>query len=127
MLSASRLLLDRSGTSATLRRLSGKRRRSRAVDPQRALLAIRRAARLVGGACLPQAVALAALLQRGGEDPVLVLGCRRTPRQHWTAHAWVEVGDLVLEPVTTAEHAPLAHLKAIDGWVPVAPGTGANR
>ena len=91
------------------------------LNPQRALVAVRRASRIAGGVCLPQAVALAALLQRGGHDPVLVLGCHRNADRRWTAHAWVEINEQMLEPVVTYEHERLAHLTAANNWVPSPP------
>ena len=86
-----------------------------------ALTAVRRAARLAGGACLPQAVALTVLLERAGCDPVLVLGSHLDTKREWSAHAWVEADRLVLEPVITVEHEPLANLTAANGWTPSPP------
>jgi hypothetical protein len=90
------------------------------IDPQRALRAVRRSSRIVGGLCLPQSVALAALLQRTGLEPALVLGCHRQSDGGWTAHAWVQVGVDMLEPVRGGRHAALAMLREADGWVPSA-------
>ena len=84
----------------------------------RALKAVRRAHRIVGGACLPQAVALATLLQRQGHQPTLILGCRFSEQRTWTAHAWVELSGLVLEPIPTFEHTALAKLNEANGWEP---------
>jgi hypothetical protein len=125
LLALSRLMLLRSSTTQTLRRLSA-RTRSAAPDPVAALRAVRRAGRVVGGACLPQAVALAAMLQRGGQEPTLVLGCLRTLDGSWSAHAWVELGDLVLEPVTSNRHATLAYLNAANGWTPSPPSAATG-
>lgn len=91
------------------------------MDPLSALEAVRRASRVAGGACLPQAVALTALLQRGGHRPVLVLGSHRDGRGEWSAHAWVELDRLVLEPVITVEHSSLAYMTAANGWKPSPP------
>jgi hypothetical protein len=90
------------------------------MDPRQALIAVRRAGRLVGGVCLPQTVALAALLQRGGYEPAVILGCLRVPDGTWSAHAWVELEGSVLEPVVSRGHTALACLRAADGWVPSA-------
>jgi hypothetical protein len=81
---------------------------------------VRRAGRVVGGVCLAQSVALAALLEHGGQHPTVVLGCRPESRT-WSAHAWVTVGDEVLEPVRGGPHAELATLEAANGWVPTRP------
>ena len=119
VLAVSRATLERHGTTRTIKRLAGGRPiRSEPVD---VLHAVRRAGRIVGGACLPQSVALAALLQRAGRSPVLILGCSRTADGSWTAHAWVEVGDDILEPVKGGRHAKLARLDACGGWLPAAP------
>jgi hypothetical protein len=118
LLAVSRVLLARRGTTATLRRLSDRRLRTRPLDPRGALVAVRRAAKIVGGACLPQAVTLASLLQRHGHEPVLILGCLRIPDGTWSAHAWVDLDGDVLEPVTSRTHAALACLDAATGWVP---------
>ena len=84
-------------------------------------MAVRRASRVVGGACLPQAVALTALLDRAGLAPVLVLGSHLDAQRKWSAHAWVETDRLVLEPVITVDHEPLANLTAANGWTPSPP------
>ena len=119
MLASSRLLLARVGTTRTLLRL-GRPGRGRALDPLVATRAVRRAGRLVGGLCLPQCVALAALLQRHGSEAELVLGCRRDGDGGWTAHAWVVTDGRVLEPVPGGRNAPLAILRCADGWLPSA-------
>lgn len=119
-LAVSRILLGRIGTTGTLRRLTGRRRPRPDVEPQQALIAVRRAAQIVGGVCLPQAVALAALLQRHGHTPTVILGCLRVPDGSWSAHAWVQLEDAVLEPVVSSGHTALACLRAADGWVPSA-------
>jgi hypothetical protein len=119
LLALSRVLLPRVGTTTTLKRL-GRRGRRRDLDPLQATRAVRRAGRLVGGLCLPQCVALTALLQRSGGEPVLVLGCRRITDGTWTAHAWVQLDKNVLEPVQGGRNAPLARLRWADGWMPSA-------
>ena len=120
MLASARVLLKTKGTTETLRRLAAARRTSRAADPAVATRAVHRAGRLVGGLCLPQCVALTALLQREGRSPTLVLGCRRTAEGSWTAHAWVELEHDVLEPVKGGRNAPLAQLRHANGWTPSA-------
>jgi hypothetical protein len=114
-----RVLLKRTGTTGTLRRLA-RPGFGKDVDPQIATRAVRRAGRLVGGVCLPQCVALAALLQRAGREPTLVLGCRRGAGGNWTAHAWIEVGNDVHEPVPGGRNTALAQLRWADGWSPSA-------
>jgi hypothetical protein len=72
---------------------------------------------VTGGACLGQAVALTAILARAGEDPVLVLGSRRYDEGAWGAHAWVDSGGELLDPVPGLEHhRPLGMYRAADGW-----------
>ncbi|MGH2759723.1 MAG: lasso peptide biosynthesis B2 protein [Actinomycetota bacterium] len=117
---ASRVLLSRGTTTDALRRLT-RRGTKKSLDPLTALMAVRRAARIAGGACLPQAVALTALLDRAGFAPVLVLGSHLDAKRQWTAHAWVEADRFVLEPVITVEHEPLANLTATNGWTPSPP------
>jgi len=121
LVAASRLLLRRHTTTDSLRRLARGNGNARRLDPLDALTAVRRSARIAGGACLPQAVALTALLQRAGHEPALVLGSHRDAKREWSAHAWVEVDQLLLEPVITVEHASLAKLKAANGWTPSPP------
>ena len=114
-----RVLLKRRDASEVLRRLAGgaaRRTPSRSLHPDEALVAVRRAGRLTGGECLPQSIALAALLQRGGESPVVVLGCRRYGPQEWGAHAWVELGEGRYDPLWQPEHAALARLSAAHDW-----------
>lgn len=117
---ASRLLLSRVTTTDALRRMTRGKKRGE-VDPLHALAAVQRASRIAGGACLPQAVALTALLERSGHDPALVLGSHLDTKRRWSAHAWVEADGLVLEPVITVEHEPLANLTAANGWSPSPP------
>jgi hypothetical protein len=73
---------------------------------------------LVGGDCLPQAVALTALLRGGGHEPSLILGCRKNRSGGWSAHAWVEIGQDVLEPGGGTGFARLARLNRESDWVP---------
>ena len=116
-----RLLLPRRGTTATLRRLGPPPRAGGRVDTDAALLAVRRASRVAGGACLPQSVALAALLRRDGATPVLVVGCQRYENGTWGAHAWVRVNGAVLDPDPCGEHAELAWYRSEDDWQPGSP------
>lgn len=127
LLAAARVMLRRWDTTTTLRWLAGSSTTARrvAIDPGRALRAVRVAARVVGGVCLPQAVALTSLLQRGGYEPILVLGCLRAADGTWSAHAWVDVGGTAFQPVVASGHTALAVLSAKGGWVPSAVPTGA--
>jgi hypothetical protein len=119
---AARLLLRRRGTAETLRRLGPARRSRGPVDTDAALVAVQRASRVAGGACLPQSVALAALLRRDGAAPVLVVGCQRYENRTWGAHAWVRVDGAVLDPDPCGEHADLAWYRSEDDWQPGSPG-----
>jgi hypothetical protein len=119
MLARSRILLGRVGTTATLTRL-GRPGKRKEIDPLIATRAVHRAGRLVGGTCLPQCVALTALLQQRARAPELVLGCRRNVDGEWTAHAWVLVDEHIYEPVPGGRNAPLAMLRYADGWLPTA-------
>lgn len=83
---------------------------------------MQRVSRRLGGACLPQSVALAALLRRDGEEPVLVVGCQRYENRTWGAHAWVRVSDSVLDPDPCGEHADLAWYRSVNDWQPSSPG-----
>jgi hypothetical protein len=124
LVATARFLLPRRGTAETLRRLAP-RRSAPAVDPELALTAVRRARKVVGGACLPQAVALAALVHRGDAEPVLVVGCQRYPNRTWGAHAWVRVDGQVLDPDPCGEHADLAWYPARNAWQPGSPANPA--
>jgi len=86
------------------------------VDPHDAMRAVQRAGRLLRATCLAQSMALTTLLERDGQHPSLVLGCRRYGDNAWGAHAWVEVGTAVFEPVQAASHIELARLSAAGGW-----------
>ena len=114
---AARILLRRRDTTSALRRLARPGRRVRPVQPEAALSAVRRAGRMAHATCLPQSVALVALLERGGGAPVLVLGCRRYPNREWGAHAWVEADDRVWEPVIAAAHQELAQMDSAHAWM----------
>ena len=114
-----RALLRGHDTTWTLRRITRARSpRARHVDGDSAVVAVRRAGRMAKATCLPQSVALVALLARDGVDPVLVLGCRRYEDRTWGAHAWVELGEKVLEPVPAGAHEELAVLQRSKAWIP---------
>lgn len=112
-------MLTRRGPSEVLRRLAGNsayRGTAEGVDEGQALIAVRRAGRVFGAECLPQAIALTCLLYRAGAAPELVLGCRRYGPTQWGAHAWVEVDGHALDPVEQPDHAALARLSATTKW-----------
>lgn len=113
------ILLRLRGMVVALRLLARRRRGPRDLDPVAALGAVRSAGSRLGARCLAQSVALAALLARDGNDPVIVLGCRRYGAQEWGSHAWVECAGDILEPVVADAHAELARCAAAEGWVPV--------
>jgi Transglutaminase-like superfamily len=119
---AARVLLWRCSTPTVLRLLAGGRsgpgRRGRGVatDPHQATRAVQAFGNRVRAGCLPQSIALAAVLQRGGSEPTLVLGCRYYAPKAWGAHAWVEVAGERFDPVAQPDHAELARLKAANGW-----------
>lgn len=123
LLVVTRILLRRHDTTTTMQRLT---RRSTgaivapvaAMQPVTAMRAVRRAARVVGGNCLAQSVALAAGLQRAGSAPELILGCRRYGKQEWGAHAWVRVDGQTLDPLPSGRHHALAGLGAGTAWIP---------
>lgn len=121
VLARAQLLLRRRGTATTLQLLARRRHSPRPLDPPVAVRAVRRAGRLTRGACLSQAVALTALLTRAGEDPTLVLGCRRYREGVWGAHAWVDLDGDQLEPVVSEEHQLLATCRPEHDWVPSPP------
>jgi hypothetical protein len=77
---------------------------------------------VLGGTCLTQSVALAAMLEHDEQHSTLMLGCRQDTGQSWSAHAWVVVGNEVFEPVRGGPHAELARLEARTGWVPASVG-----
>jgi transglutaminase superfamily protein len=83
---------------------------------------VQRAGRILRATCLTQSIALAAVLERVDRPATLVLGCRQYDDGYWGAHAWVVVGDEILEPVPSGPHAELARLHAAGGWVPIQPG-----
>jgi hypothetical protein len=123
LLARARRLVVRRRTTEALVRLDRGRRTTAAVPADDALRAVRRAARLVGGDCLDQGVALTALLRRAGRDPILVLGCHRYEDRRWGAHAWVLDEDQILDPRPSGHHDSLAWYRAADDWLPTAPAS----
>ena len=115
---AARVLLRRHDTTATLRRLVRSASPRGARDSGQAMTAVQRAGRIAHASCLPQSVALVALLARQGTEPRLVLGCRRYDDQEWGAHAWVEIDGLVLDVVPSGTHQELAVLDRVRNWEP---------
>jgi hypothetical protein len=118
LVAAARLLLKRHDTTSVLRRLAKRPARQRALDVEAALVAVQRAGRLAKATCLPQSIALAALLTKAGKAPELVLGCRRYEDRHWGAHAWLIADGVVLEPVPAGQHIELAQMSAENNWLP---------
>jgi len=116
-----RALLARATTTETLRRLEASAATPAELNAWAAAAAVRRAAKVVGGDCLPQSVALTTLLNRSGADPVLILGCRRTGEDGWSAHAWVEVAQTALDP-NVSGYMKLATLSANTRWMPASTG-----
>lgn len=76
-----------------LRTLARTSRRTVRTSPAAATTAVRRAGLFVPGAtCVPQAIALAALLTPAEAPIAVVLGAKRNiVGGQWAAHAWVEV------------------------------------
>lgn len=122
-----RISLRRADTTTTLRRLTRRRASfARPFEPYDGLRAVRRAARVVGGNCLAQSVALTAALTRAGEDTTLVLGCRRYGSEEWGAHAWVRARNTTFDPRPSGAHQALAQLSAATEWVPAAMNAAKN-
>ena len=121
---ATRILLRRHSTTETLRRLAPTALHASDTPPSAALKAVQRAGGALRAPCLPQSVALTALLARAGQRPALVLGCRRYDDGNWGAHAWVVVDGQVLEPVAAEAHTELARLDSAHRWVPTPPRAG---
>lgn len=114
----SKLLLVKLRTTTVLTLLAGRWRGGRPlpIDSELAARAVAAGARLVHADCLPQAVALAALLQRSGTAPAVVLGCRYYGPSRWGAHAWVEADGKRFDPLAHEAHAELARLTAAGRW-----------
>lgn len=112
-----KLLLVRLRTTTVLSVLAGSRPGARGrLDADAAARSVAAAGRLLRADCLPQAVALAALLQRSGTAPTVVLGCRLYGPSRWGAHAWVEAGGKRFDSLPGEEHAELARLTAHSRW-----------
>jgi hypothetical protein len=122
LVTAARLLLGRRDTTWALQRLAKRTRSGARVPAEDALVAVQRAGRIAHAACLAQSIALTALLERGGAEAMLVLGCRRYEDRHWGAHAWVISEGTVLEPVPAGAHIELAQLEATNAWIPAPRG-----
>ena len=117
LVALSKLLLMKLRTTTVLRLVAGYRsRRPRGVDPDMAARSVASASRLLRADCLPQAVALAAILQRSGRSPAVVLGCRFYGPSRWGAHAWVEADGKRFDSLEHTEHAELARLTASGRW-----------
>jgi hypothetical protein len=125
MVARARALLRSNDTATALVRLTSAGSIA-PVAPEQGLSATRFAGRIVGGACLPQAVALTAMLARAGGNPELVVGSRRYPTGVWGAHAWVEMNNARLDVVPAGEHVELARFGQSSNWQAVgSPGARA--
>ena len=115
---SSKILLTRLRTTTVLRVLAGSRgfRPGARIDASAAAASVAAAARLLRADCLPQAVALASLLQRCGGAPTVVLGCRLYAPSRWGAHAWVEVAGERFDSLGDETHTELARLSGASGW-----------
>lgn len=92
-----------------VRRTARAARQTRPVDPARVVAAVDAASALYVRPlyCLQRAAAITRLLRRDGVDAHLIIGCRPRPVE---AHAWVEVGGVVV-----AENEPdIAHYRVLD-------------
>lgn len=91
--------LKRAGFAAAWARFGQGPLGTRALDEERRrawVRAVRLAGRLIGARCLPQTLALCALLREHGLAARPVLGIRREA-ERWYGHAWVEVEGRVLD------------------------------
>ena len=114
------LLLRRFGTTRTLRTVGHLPLRGHRRVPDAAVVeAVRRAGARLGADCLPQAVALAALLPGDRHDMAVILGCRRYDAGAWGAHAWVTRRAEVFDPSPAGPHTALARFEAASRWVPM--------
>lgn len=120
LVAVSKLLLTKWRTSAVLNLLAGSRtRRGKGLDPDLAAQSVAAASGWLRANCLPQAIALAALLQRNGKSPAVVIGCRLYGPGRWGAHAWVEADGKRFDTLDEhAEHTELARLTASSRWQP---------
>jgi hypothetical protein len=122
LLLAARASLKRRGVTETLRHLTNGNGAPARLSPRDALRALRLPGALLRAACLEQSVALTAVLARAHKEPTLVLGARHHDNRPWGAHAWVVVGEEVLDPVPSGRHEAFAKLDATTGWVPAPVG-----
>lgn len=118
LLVATRLSLRSRDTTATMRHFLRGAKQWREFSDDDALAALRLPARALRANCLAQSIALTVALERSGQQPTLVLGCRRYENREWGAHAWVVVGNRVLDALPSGPHEPLARLAAKNQWVP---------
>jgi hypothetical protein len=112
-------LLRRGRTTQAIRTLIRRGPRVDGLAPSGIAYTVRRISQKLHIDCLPQSVALAAMLERAGAKPVLILGCRRSDDAAWVAHAWVEIDGDALDAGASA-FMPLARLSADGAWVPSA-------
>lgn len=113
----SKVLLTKLRTATVLNLLAGSTTRgSGDLDPDMAARSVAAASRWLRADCLPQAVALAALLQRNGRSPAVVLGCRFYGPNRWGAHAWVETEGRRFDSLEHTAHTELARLTASSRW-----------
>jgi hypothetical protein len=117
LLAATKRSLRRRDTTATLLRFADGASWS-SFDAPRALGAVRRASRVLGANCLSQSVTLTVAARRAGQDPELILGCRRYPDGVWGAHAWIVLEGRVYDPLPSGAHQALASISAGTRWVP---------
>lgn len=118
LLVATRRSLRQRDTTATMRHFLRQDKQWRPFSDNDAFAAMRLPARALRANCLSQSIALAVAFQRSGHEPTLILGCRRYENREWGAHAWVLVGDRVLDALPSGPHEPLARLAANNQWVP---------
>jgi hypothetical protein len=85
--------------------------------PERQMRAVRRAGRWLvpGSRCLPQSIALTAMMRGRGIDAELVIGCEREG-DTWAAHAWVAAGHSRYQPLYANAPRELARCRADDAW-----------
>ena len=112
-------LLRRRRTTDAIRSLIRRGPGVDGLDPGRIAFTVGRVSQMLHIDCLPRSVALAAMLERAGAHPVLILGCRRGEDAAWVAHAWVEVDGRPLDAGAGA-FMPLARLSAAGAWIPSA-------
>jgi len=97
--------------------------RTTPLTPDEIAYSVDRIATLLHLDCLPRSAALAAMLERGGRTPALILGCRRGDDAAWTAHAWVELDGKALD-AGASNYMPLARLSSDGAWIPSPVPTG---